>query len=167
MNPEVEEKDCHEIELPNGDVIQIKADDKYLRYIVYDKQIQVVRNVEGFIDYHQKNPGSLQRLITNATWVLLHDEEFINRMYYNCRSNARFPRPYYSTRPKQSMFLIALGGMETIPVSSLVKHTLNWLKGLMISAYGAQGFDMIKEAVEAGKQRRLTEIMLTQSEGSE
>lgn len=129
------------------------------RYIVYPKQIQKVRDVEGFITHHTKNAGSLKHLLQNALWAQLLTDNKLENMI-NCRANQDFERPSYM--PKQPDDYDSTWSYHWmsrhIPVRSLIELTITWLKGMIIEAHGVQGFQMIKEAQEeAGKLLKIRE----------
>jgi hypothetical protein len=132
----------------------IGRDDDY-RYIVYDKQIQFVRNVESFVSYHEANPGSLKRMMANQIRAQFLTESMLVMMYNNCHSNEVHTRPVYQD-PKLHQHKFYRMMPQEVPLKVLVELSLKWLQGIIVETFGVQGFDIIKEAkAEAAKKLSL------------
>lgn len=141
--------------LPDGEIIHIPQQDG-LRVVVYNNQIQTVRDEESFIAYHQKHPGTLANLITNATYALLLTENEINNMFMRSKSTKNKMIYYHDAKDNVHPYIFTTNyNLKIVPTSSLIAHTLQWLKGLLVSTHGVAAFDIIKEAEKKGKLKRL------------
>lgn len=120
-----------------GHEITVMSLDTY-RYVVYDKQIQHIRNTESFLNYHKKNTGSLEHLMTNLVWAQLLSDSQLENMYMGGHNQdharLRYPTSQWSTKE--------------VPLKPLLEKTQRWLQGIIIEAHGAQGFEIIKRSKE-------------------
>lgn len=122
------------------------------RYIVYDNQIQHIRNEKSFLDYHKQHTGSLEKIMTNMVWAQLLSAEVLEKMYMHA-DNRHHKRPMYNPRAS------AFGYVHTsvIPMYVLMEKSQRWLQGVIIEAYGAKGFDIIKRAKEKATEKHKIE----------
>lgn len=170
--------DGTEIELPDGEKGIVTENPDVLRCVVYNNEIQRVRNPETFLAYHTKNPGSLKKLMSNIVWALNIEEDRLSHMYNKSLVNRQFTIPlymsptagvtkqngvYYANSSSHAHGYAVLGHLNSVfrhvPVYSMILYTLNWLKGIAVETYGVDAFQLIKEAENEGLQRRYDELM--------
>lgn len=121
--------------------------DQY-RLVAYNqKTIQVVRNLDGFIEYHSKNPGTLKHCLTQMILACTQKEATLSARVKSAKANKDYPN-----RPKlQETVVTTPNGKATVRMreytyAELMELSMRWIKGIIMQAYGAQGFDIIKEA---------------------
>ncbi|MNY26545.1 hypothetical protein D3C86_1604020 [compost metagenome] len=121
--------------------------DQY-RLVAYNqKTIQVVRNLDGFIDYHATNPGTLKHCLTQMIVACTQKEATLSARVKSAKANKDYPH-----RPKMHETVVTTpNGKSTVRTreytyAELMETSMRWMKGIIMQAYGAQGFDIIKEA---------------------
>lgn len=139
----------------------VGTEDDY-RIIVLHKEIQMVRNLESFLTYHKQNPDSLIKLLANAYWASMLPDEKVHMLYRKSKSNKMLMVRDANKQMKLSGYGYGSGMYYSspVPVLGLIQLSINWLKGLIIDAYGTKGFDIIKEAQAKGQERWINELRI-------
>lgn len=126
----------------NGQKLNLNIEN--FRFVVYDKEIHHIRNVKSFLAYHREHPHALKNLLRNAQYALALPADELDEMR-KCKANMHLDWP--KGKPEAGTMYRAQFP-RPLPVYILLEPSIQWLKGLIIEAYGLKGFDVIKEALK-------------------